>query len=380
MSTDRSSRYKTPVYKKDQPDDSYKFKPLPGPVGVYPFHLDIKSIIPDIHSEKIIFHMVGDTGSLRNPEFTRLVANAMALQCAESENQPPQFLYHLGDVVYNHGEVTEYDRQFFIPYQQYPGPIFAIPGNHDSDVNPAAVQPYKSLEPFVKVFCSPVQQPVDFSLIKDRPSMTQPNIYWTMETPLATIIGLYTNVPKYGIVTKEQRTWFAEELVTAGKQQPDKMLIVCMHHSPYSADINHSSSIAMIEFLEETFFQTGVRPDAVFSGHVHSYQRFLKTYPDGFTTTYIVAGAGGYDELHPVATLDNPQFSGDHPLFKNVVLVNYCDNKHGFLKLVIERKEHGPQLTGEYFSIAHEYTTAKAVDAQVVERFSVTPGKKLTHK
>ncbi len=375
MRTDFIGRYKTPVYKKDQPDDSYKFQPLPEPIGQYPFHLDIKTIIPAITNEKIVFNMVGDTGSLRNPDFTRLVANAMALQCAESENDQPQFLYHLGDVVYNHGEVTEYDRQFFIPYQQYPGPVFAIPGNHDSDINPAAAKPYNSLAPFLKVFCSPAPQQVDFSSVKGRLSMTQPNIYWTMDTPLVTIIGLYTNVPKYGKVTQQQRSWFAEELISANKQRPEKMLIVCLHHSPYSADINHSSSIEMIEFLEAAFQQTGVRPDAVFSGHVHSYQRFFKTYPDGFSTTYIVAGAGGYDELHPLASLDNPQFSGDHPLFKNIDLVSYCDNKHGFLKIMIERKENGPQLTGEYFSIAHEYKTEKEVDAISIEKFSVTPNK-----
>ena len=315
--------------------------------------------------------MVGDTGSLRNPDFTRLVANAMAKQCEGDATDQPQFLYHLGDVVYNHGEATEYDRQFFIPYQQYPAPIFAIAGNHDSDVNPAAVLPYQSLAPFVKVFCAPIEGPVDFSLVNGRNSMVQPNIYWTMETPLATIIGLHTNVPKFGIVTQEQRNWFAEELIAANKLRPEKMLIVCLHHSPYSADINHGSSLDMITFLETSFTETGVRPDIVFSGHVHSYERFLKTYPDGSTTTFIVAGAGGYDELHAVAALDDAQFTNNNSLFNNIELLNYCDDKHGFLKITIERADNGPELTGEYFSIAHESAQAPEVDAVFVERFKV---------
>ena len=371
MNLNKRPRYNTPVFKKDQPDDNYKFQPLPHPTGLYPFHLNIDTVIPAIRTQKMVFHMVGDTGSLRNPDFTRLVANAMAKQCEGDATDQPQFLYHLGDVVYNHGEATEYDCQFFIPYQQYPAPIFAIAGNHDSDVNPAAVLPYQSLAPFVKVFCAPIEVPVDFSLVNGRHSMVQPNIYWTMETPLATIIGLHTNVPKFGIVTQEQRNWFAEELIAANKLRPEKMLIVCLHHSPYSADINHGSSLDMITFLETSFTETGVRPDIVFSGHVHSYERFLKTYPDGSTTTFIVAGAGGYDELHAVAALDDAQFTNNNFLFNNIELLNYCDDKHGFLKITIERAGNGPELTGEYFSIAHESVQAPEVDAVFVERFKV---------
>ena len=371
MNLNKRTRYNTPVFKKDQPDDKYKFQPLPCPTGQYPFHLNIDAVIPDISTQKMVFHMVGDTGSLHNPDFTRLVAIAMAKQCQGDATDQPEFLYHLGDVVYNHGEATEYDRQFFIPYQHYPGPIFAIAGNHDSDVNPAAVIPYQSLAPFVKVFCTPIAGPVDFSLVKGRQSMVQPNVYWTMETPLATIIGLHTNVPKFGIVTQEQRNWFAEELITANKLRPERMLIVCLHHSPYSADINHGSSPDMITFLETSFTETGVRPDIVFSGHVHSYERFLKTYPDGRTTTFIVAGAGGYDELHAVAALDDAQFTNNNSLLNNIELLNYCDDKHGFLKITIERTDNGPQLTGEYFSIAHESVQAPAIDAVFVERFKI---------
>ncbi len=367
--TANSLTYSTPVFKKDQPDDDYKFQPLPGPTGSSPFHMDIATLIPGVDEHKMVFHMVGDTGSLRNPDFTRQVANAMANQYREKDK--PQFLYHLGDIVYNHGEVTEYDRQFFKPYQPYPAPIMAIAGNHDSDVNPLAKVAYTSLEPFVKVFCSSNAVPVEFSSVKDRLSMVQPNIYWTLDTPLATIIGLHTNVPKYGIVTREQRSWFAEELIAANKFRPEKMIIVCMHHSPYSADINHGSSLAMINFLEAAFEKTGVRPDIVLGGHVHSYQRFIKTYPDNFTTTYIVAGAGGYDELHPVAMLNDARFSNDNKAFKRVELLNHCGDKHGFLKMSIERSSTGPQLTGEYFSIAHQKSGETETVAKLFESFTV---------
>ena len=63
----------------------------------------------------------------------------MTLQCNEavSPEDRPLFLYHLGDVVYNFGQASEYYKQFFTPYKNYPAPVFAIPGNHDGDVDPS---------------------------------------------------------------------------------------------------------------------------------------------------------------------------------------------------------------------------------------------------
>ncbi|PIH03164.1 hypothetical protein CS542_02890 [Pedobacter sp. IW39] len=39
---------------------------------------------------------------------------------------------------------------------------------------------------------------------------------------------------------------------------------------PYSADFNHSSSLPMINFMEDCFEAAGVTPDLVLSGHVHT--------------------------------------------------------------------------------------------------------------
>lgn len=372
MSKNRSPAYNTPVVKKDQPDDNDKMLPLPVPTGMYPYHMNIDTIIDDIDSQKMVFHIAGDTGSLRNPCFTLPVATAMTAQYDVTEDiNRPRFLYHLGDVVYNHGEAMEYDRQFFIPYQHYPGPIVAIAGNHDSDVNPEAAESYESLAPFVKVFCATTAAPVDFSLVKNRLSMTQPNVYWVLHTPLATIIGLHTNVPKFGIITAEQRYWFLEQLTEAAKLLNEKMLIVCMHHAPYSADINHGASLAMIDFLEAAFDETGVRPDIVFSGHVHNYQRFLKTETDGTACTYVVAGGGGYDVLHPVATIDDPGFTNDNERFKNVHLISCCDNRHGFLKIAIEKNNNTLQLTGEYFSFVNERIFQTSHETELTDQFVV---------
>ena len=50
-------------------------------------------------------------------------------------NPPPSFFYHLGDVVYFTGARSSYYDQFYDPYLHYAAPIFAIPGNHDGDLD-----------------------------------------------------------------------------------------------------------------------------------------------------------------------------------------------------------------------------------------------------
>jgi acid phosphatase type 7 len=351
MSSDARRKYTVPVYKKDQPDDTFKFQPLPEPTGTYPFHLSLIDVKPNFNPNKIVFHMVGDTGSLRNTAFQHVVVREMVKQFeVTSEDDRPQFLYHLGDVVYNHGEADHYYEQFFSGYQHYPEPIFAIAGNHDSDVNPL-VAPYKSLDAFMKVFCDTTSRPISFSNGGTRKSMTQPNVYWTLKCPLVNIIGLHSNVPKFGIVTPQQKEWLKEELKSANAERPGKALIVCIHHAPYSADINHGSSQPMIEFLEGVFEETGIKPDIVFSGHVHNYQRFEKEYEDGKVVSFIVAGAGGYDELHPVAQIYDDRFTAESPDFEGIRLANFCDDKHGFLRVTLEKTSEGILLTGDYFTL-----------------------------
>lgn len=342
------SRRTRPVFKIAAPDDQEKFKPLPAPTGSYPFHLDIKEIIPGISDEKIVFHMAGDTGGLVQPVYKHRVAEEMIRQCsgpAAGEDRP-QFFFHLGDVVYNYGQAEEYYPQFFEPYRHYPNPIFAIAGNHDADVDPFDTRPRESLEAFMQVFCDTERQPISLSGDTGRLTNIQPNVYYTLKTPLANIIALYSNVPRFGTITPVQRQWFIEELKAA--QSENKALIVCLHHSAYSADTNHGSSLNMQLFLQSAFEETGVYPHLVVSGHVHNYQRFTKVYPNGQKVPFIVAGAGGYADLHRIARLDDPAFPDTHPQLDNAVLENYCDHTHGFLKMTLEKTNGRISLNGEY--------------------------------
>ena len=82
---------------------------------------------------QIVFHVVGDSGSVKGPGTQSLVADKMVADFTDpSPADRPQFCFHLGDVVYSFGEAKFYYDQFYDPYCNYPAPIVAIPGNHDA--------------------------------------------------------------------------------------------------------------------------------------------------------------------------------------------------------------------------------------------------------
>jgi hypothetical protein len=264
--------------------------PLPNPTGPAPYRLRLSDVLPGGEIEdiqragRLRFQSVGDTGGLRNPGPQRAVAAAMAAELSGEE--PVRFFYHLGDIVYLHGEETHYRSQFSEPYAGYSAPIFAVAGNHDGERAPGTDS--RSLDAFVRHFCAPA------SRLNGQRAVPQPNVYWTLEHDWVTIVGLYTNVPEGGLLDAEQKRWLVGELSAA---RPGVTLILAMHHPVYSADLAHGSNLALGATLDECFAHAGRAPDAVFSAHAHNYQRFSR-HDQGRETAYIVAGSGGFPELH----------------------------------------------------------------------------------
>jgi 3',5'-cyclic AMP phosphodiesterase CpdA len=266
--------------------------------------------------------VVGDTGGIVNPAPQESVAKAMV---AELDGRyPPRFMYHLGDVVYFYGEESNYYPQFFEPYAEYAAPIFAIPGNHDGDVTPKSDA--TSLEAFVTHFCAPAPRLTRTAAEVKRAAMDQPNVYWTLLHDWVTIVGLYTNVPEGGRIADDQLRWLTEELGAAPQGVP---LLLALHHPPYSADSVHGSNIALGELLDQAFTQAGRAPDAVLTGHVHNYQRFGRNY-DGREIPYVVAGAGGYHNLHHVAK-GLPKLPAQFQDLPDVTMYTYQQDNFGFL-------------------------------------------------
>ena len=341
-----------------------KFKPLPKPTGLPPFHIRLEDVLlpGDIKkirdANKILFHIAGDTGGVKYPIPQQIVE--MAMESDLTGQDKPVFFYHLGDVVYYFGQASEYYPQFYEPYAKYQAPIFAIPGNHDGDVPPGDTTP--SLDAFVRNFCAKKPLVVPDSVEVDRPAMTQPNVYFTLEVPFATIIGLYSNVPEGGTFDDDQIKWFKDELSNAPK---DKALIVTVHHPAYSADMYHSGSKVIEETLDNAFSESGRFADVILTGHVHNYQRFTRKMGDR-DIPYLVVGAGGYWHLHYMQKQPNgdplqvPYTMPD----SNTVLENYCENRHGYLIMQVTQDS----LSGTYYTVPRPHESWRA-KSQVFDSF-----------
>ena len=341
------------------------FQPLPSPAGAAPFHLDIQTIISAASykqindSKKIIFHIAGDTGGVKNPADQQIVADHMELQFnKQNPAGDPTFFYHLGDVVYYYGKASDYNSQFYEPYKFYPAPIFAIPGNHDGDIDPTDSTKPKSLDAFVRLFCAKKAALPPEAGDAQRTTMTQPNVYWTLVTPVANIIGLYSNVPEGGEIRADQQKWFINELKTADKERKNKALIVALHHPPYSMDAHHGASLKMQQLLDDSFAKAKVIPDIIFTGHVHNYQRFTRKMANR-ELPYIVAGSGGYWFLHNINTPGKAIIKTPTPSsFKDVTFEKYAEDRHGFLRIEIDMQQK--ILTGNYFTVPRVQESWKA--------------------
>jgi acid phosphatase type 7 len=307
------------------------FQPLPRPLGLPPYHYDLVENFPDIGKavaadKKLVFHVAGDTGGVQDGEFQNNVAEQMIQDLTSGKGAKPQFCYHVGDVVYFTGMKDDYYAQFYEPYAHYDVPILSIPGNHDGEVDDPTAQ--TSLDGWVEYFmqANPDVDPIS----KDAPrvQLNLPNVYWTLVTPFATIIGLYTNVPEGGSVDSTQQQWVTNEFATA---PTDRALILALHHPIYSFDVYHSGSSKMADILENAIRDTGRVPNLVLSGHVHDYQRIEQTIAPGTATPFIVTGNGGYHNLHAVHS--NP---GDKSPDTGAVLKYAAATSWGFMTLTID--------------------------------------------
>ena len=136
--------------------------------------------------------------------------------------------------------------------------------------------------------------------------MTQPNVYWTLNTPLVTIIGLYSNCPEGGQISDIQQNWLVGELKDADPSHP---IILTVHHPIYSA---YGGKPGSTRLLDASCAAARRAPDVVLSGHVHNYQRFSAPLLGKKDVPFIIAGAGGYNQrLH---TLNRKFHTAEKPI------------------------------------------------------------------
>src|ERR1700678_4259352 len=202
-------------------------------------------------AKQIVFHSVGDTGSVIGPDTQSLVADKMVTDFDEENSADvPSFFFHLGDVVYYFGEATYYYDQFYEPFRNYPAPIVAIAGNHDGMVAPGTGA--TTLAAFLENFCAS-----DFEVSPEagglsRTTQIQPGVFYTFEAPFVRILALYSNtLEDPGVISNStigdsQLTYLKAALDRVKSEDFGGALILSHHHPAHTAGSKHGWSQEML--------------------------------------------------------------------------------------------------------------------------------------
>lgn len=327
---------------------------------------------------KIVFQAAGDTGASNEGKYANelRVCDQLSNDCRTADDaNRPVFLFQLGDVVYDFGESRYYYDQFYDPFRNYPAPIFAIPGNHDSFVVPNTPANGTPLDVFERNFCAtqPVITPEAASL--HRTAMIQPGVYFTLDAPFVRIIGLFSNaLEDPGVISSEKGKWpavpdvqltfLAAQLSLIKKQKYAGAVILAMHHPPFSyapatksggAGGNHGGSPAMLREIDTICKSAGVYPHAFLSGHAHNYQRFARHIRFGnreYEVPFVVCGDGGHNVNRMVKgkagqPAREPHFGADvhyleyKPALSStgLILKHYDDMNYGYLRITVDKQK-----------------------------------------
>ncbi len=347
-----------------KPGDLFSLSDAWGPHG--------PQVIQSINAAKsIVFHMIGDSGASSQANFAAeiKVSDAVTNDYHTSNAAArPSFLYHLGDVVYNFGESAYYYDQFYEPFRNYPAPILAIPGNHDSFILPGTPAGQEPLTTFARNFCASSTVVTKEAGSLHRTAMIQPGVYFAFDAPFVRIIGLFSNaLEDPGVIssetTKGKKKWptvpdYQLDFLTAQLQNIKSSnhpgaVILAVHHPPFtysppsgpSGGGNHSGSTLMLAQIDSICQQVGVYPHAFISGHAHNYQRYTRSVTfagNKYTVPFLICGDSG----HNVTTLVKATAGKKTPEPADNANVKYLDVNPAVQSTGLILNKHDDQNSG----------------------------------
>jgi hypothetical protein len=217
------------------------------------------------------------------------------------------FAYICSDVIYPAGDVNEYYDKFYWPYQKLPGPIYAIPGNHDwydglygfmahfcdadADLRPPPSKAISAWRRGVRELVWRRPSEPDQELLEEMRGVRsegagQPGPYFAIDCRDVLLVGLDTGIR--GRIDEEQGEW----LRRVSALPKDKILLT---GKPLVVDAERrttpigESGATVNEIVEDP----ASRYIAVIGGDIHNFQRYPVRQPDGRTIQHIVSGAAG---------------------------------------------------------------------------------------
>ncbi|GII80598.1 metallophosphoesterase [Sphaerisporangium rufum] len=263
------------------------------------------------------FLVIGDTGEGDASQYA-VVPGLLKI------GEGTAFAVIASDVIYPTGAAGDYDDKFFRPYQDYPAPIYAVPGNHDW---------YDGLGGFMRVFCdapalqaerqgfslSPAglrgllwrrPEPIDEDRLakagqrRARPGQraVQPGPYWVMDLPGLLLVGIDTGIR--GTIDAGQAAWLRR---VSADPRP-KILIT--GKPIYDRNEYHPCPIEGGGTVDDIVRDPAHNYVAAIGGDTHNYQRYPVRVGDR-VIQYIVSGGGGAF-MHATHTIPRVDAGGVH--------------------------------------------------------------------
>lgn len=226
--------------------------------------------------------LFGDWGAI-NDEPQQHVSATMSAYAKQQHIQPEALLL-LGDNFYGQldggAQSPRWQTQFEAMYSKadFPGPCYAILGNHDYNVEPLGK----------------MEAQLAYAAAHPGTRWTMPAKWYRLDfpqaQPLVTFLMLDSNYQKATVdklsLTPEERTaqaaWLRAELA---KPRTTPFLVVCGHHPLYS---NAGDGKTLIEEWDDLFRKNNVH--AYFCGHIHDLEHLEFA---GHPTSFVVTGGGG---------------------------------------------------------------------------------------
>lgn len=251
--------------------------------------------------EEVSFVMIGDPGEGDASQFA-LVPPLLA------RGGDTHFMVICSDVIYPAGDSDDYEDKFYRPYEGYPAPIYALPGNHDW---------YDGLAGFMFHLCNAETaapkaanssswkerlrwrlwrkpRPVDPEALARREAWrsareqrsSQRSPYFAIETGPLLIVGIDTGMG--GSIDREQGQWLRRI-----SREIDKPKLLLTGKPIYVDGEYHPGVIEGGGTVDEIVRAPEHNYVAAIGGDTHNYQRYPVRLADGRKIEYIVSGGGG---------------------------------------------------------------------------------------
>ena len=262
--------------------------------------------------EEFSFLVVGDTGEGDASQFAVVPPMLKA-------GRDTAFMVICSDVIYPSGDAEDYEEKFYRPYENYPRPIYALPGNHDwydglngfmyhlCDAEVPTMQgrspkpvttgtdSKRALwrEPLRRLWRKPsgidptvpTRKQVWRSLPSQRSSQRSP--YFAIETGPLLVVGIDTGMG--GGIDSEQGEWLRRISL-----EIDKPKVLLTGKPIYVDGEYHPGVIEGGGTVDEIVRDPAHRFVAAIGGDIHNYQRYrVRVKGHKRSIYYIVSGGGG---------------------------------------------------------------------------------------